>query len=77
MIFVKILVKVKSKKIKLIIPPDIKFLCCASMNRGKKFMVIGKNQNLQCFKGEKTLPVDKAKKSAWMTEVILKDWLIN
>jgi len=40
-----------------------------------KLMVIG---NPRCFKGVKTLPVDyKANKSAWMTAVIFKDWLIK
>jgi hypothetical protein len=44
----------------------------------RKLMVIGKSQNLRCFKGVITLPVDyKANKSAWMTADIFKDWLIN
>jgi len=43
----------------------------------RKLMVIGKSQNLRCFKGVKTLPVDyKANKNAWMTAPIFKDWLI-
>jgi len=53
-------------------------LPCANMTGTDKLplLVIGKALKPRCFKGVKTLPTDyTANKKAWMTTVLLTDWL--
>jgi len=52
-------------------------LCCANMKGEKRdLLVIGKSKNPPCFKGVRSLPVDYySNANAWMTSVILIDWL--